>query len=101
MSATALADVRSYGVTDGTDPRTGRPVIDGSDALGRVVGCNESGMVVIHKPAWRNTSRVNNDAADFIESHMILLEVPDEWGLLVFCWQSLPTNCRPSGPQNH
>lgn len=91
LSATALADVVSFGVADGLDPRTGRPVIDSAAALINVLENNERGMVVIHKPAWRNVSRVNNDTADFIAAQMTPVEVPDEWGLLVFRWQALPT----------
>ena len=100
LSATALADVKSFGVTDGTDPRTGRPVIDSAEALSSILACNESGMIVIHKPAWRNRSRVNNNAADFIESKMTLVDVPEEWGLLVFRWQSSPADCGPTGLSN-
>ena len=101
LSATALADVISFGVTDGVDPRTGRPVIDSPDALTSILDCNKSGMVVIHEPAWRNPSRVNSAAADFIESNMKLVEVPDDWGLLVFSWQSLRGDCQSSGPQKN
>lgn len=88
LSATTLADVMSYGNESNIDPRTGRPAFADAKSLLAIIDCNDSGVIVIHNPAWRNRTRVTNAVADAIELNTTQLEVPGDWGLMLFQWQS-------------
>jgi hypothetical protein len=91
ISATAFADVESYGVTNTVDPRTGRPIFDDAESMLQVLSCHDSGFVIIHKPAWRNETRVKGELADEIERYLSPVEVPAAWGLLAFRWTESPS----------
>ena len=88
ISATALADIRPFGVANNIDPRTGRPIFADADTLRSILNCNASGIVIIHAPAWRKRTRVPDSVADVIEANMSKLDVPEKWGLLVYRWHS-------------
>ncbi len=96
LSATTLADVRSLGAVDGIDPRTGRVVFADAESLRKLLSCNESGLVIMHLPAWRNRTRVTDAVADFIVEHMDPVDVPTSWGLLVYRWtnSSVDPDCQ-------
>jgi hypothetical protein len=86
ISANGPTEIRASGDRITIDHRTGRRVIDDSTALREIVACNSSGVLVVHQRGWRHFSSVNDDVADFVESHLNRVDVPEEWGMRIFRW---------------
>lgn len=95
LNATMLADARGLGAENGLDPRTGRRVIADADSMAQILACNESGIIVVHRPAWRNRTRVPGAVADLIEANTTPNPIFEQDGLLVFQWFASPDglNC--------
>ncbi|HNP35119.1 MAG TPA: hypothetical protein PKK10_04645 [Woeseiaceae bacterium] len=92
LNATTLADIAPPGTHSKMDPRTGRLVFDDVASLRQIVACNSSGAVIIHKPAWRNPTRVGDEVADFIEARFESVSIPTKSDLLLFRWSDAITD---------
>lgn len=82
----------------GIDPRTGRPVISEPTSLKKLMKKHRSGLVVIDARRWRSKNSVTDAVADYLEAHTERIDVPKEWKLLVFRWNSDPSRVRASPP---
>ena len=87
VSATGLSDFQSRGGGSNIDPRTGRPVIADSNALRAIVLCNKSGVIVVDERNWRNPIGVNDEIADFIETHLERVDVTRAARMIVYRWR--------------
>ncbi len=92
LNATTLADINSLRSEDGLDPRTGRVAIADVADMQQVIACNPSGVVIVHAPAWRNRTRVNNAVADVIERYATADAVDLKYGLRVYRWSARPVD---------
>ena len=80
------------------DPRTGRVVIGTADALGRIIGCFPSGLIVTDADSWRNPAGIEDEVADAIEAEATEIALPPEARILAFRWDHplpdpLPADC--------
>ena len=74
-----------------------RPTISEPESLSRIVDCTGSGLVIIEEGHWRTPWVVNDALADYTESYLDRIAVPEEWKLLVFRWEEeMPE--REAGP---
>ena len=64
-----------------------RPTISEPESLSRIVDCTGSGLVIIEDGHWRTPWVVNDALADYTESYLDRIAVPEEWKLLVFRWE--------------
>jgi hypothetical protein len=94
ISASGLSDFRSGRGGSDIDPRTGRRVVADGSALQEIVSCNDSGVVVVDRRNWRVAAGVNDEAADVIERNMNRVEIPQEWGMLIYRWSAGDTVVR-------
>jgi hypothetical protein len=72
------------------DRPTGLPVISEPSSLNRLLNCYDTGLIVIERVAFGVSSYVPDELARFISEKAESVELPPEWGLVVFRW---------SGPQ--
>lgn len=89
------------------DWRLGVPVITTLPALEALVRCNESGLLVVHRPYWRRPWGVTSGMADFAEQAMTRVAVGDVRGeLRAYQWERPPgptpvESCKPYRPPFH
>ena len=69
------------------DRRTGRAVIGTPGALGQIVDCFSSGLIVTDAASWRRPAGIRDDVADVIEADTIEVALPKEAHMLAFRWQ--------------
>jgi hypothetical protein len=69
------------------DPRTGGSAIATAPSMRLVMDCYPSGVVVVAKNAWRDSSRVTDDVADLIEERAKHVQLQSTDLLRVYQWR--------------
>jgi hypothetical protein len=69
------------------DFRTGRAAISSPESLELVVSCFESGLLVVRNVSWLNPAIVPSETRGAIEDLLTRVDVPADWGLIVYAWE--------------
>jgi hypothetical protein len=69
------------------EDQLGRPVVYSAAAFERIMACAPAGLVVIENASWRNSLRVDDSLAAFLETRTEPVPLPDELRLRAFRWQ--------------
>lgn len=73
------------------DPRTGRPMIGSADAVARVIGCYQTGLIVSSNSRWRSLGQLDHEAANLIVEQARRVDL-DARGVRAYVWH------HPDGP---
>jgi hypothetical protein len=79
--------------------RTGRPAISQRASLRRLMRQHETGLILADIRRWRKSWGVPKDTAEFIETHMQRVALPQESGVLAFRWQRRAGDALPMRAQ--
>jgi hypothetical protein len=69
------------------DSRTGRVVIGTASAVGRIIDCFPSGLIVTDVASWRSAAGIKDEAANLIEAETVEIALPPEAHILAFRWE--------------
>lgn len=69
------------------DPRFGKVVISSLNSLKQILSSYSSGLFIIQSAEWRSPFRMDNETADFLESQVTKIELPEEARLIAFYWK--------------
>ncbi len=69
------------------DPRTGQVVIGTANAIGRIIACFPSGLIVTDAGSWRSAVGIKDAVADRIEAETMEVALPPEAHVLAFRWE--------------
>ena len=70
-----------------SDPRTGRVVIGTANAIGRIIDCFPSGLIVTDAANWRSAVGIEDEAAAVIQAETVEVALPPEARVLAFRWE--------------
>jgi len=86
LSSSRLGEIPE-GVDFSADFRTGRPVIGSVEAMGKVLECYDSGVLVTNTRRWGGTKFVSAEMARLIERSTEAVPLPKESRVLAFEWR--------------
>jgi hypothetical protein len=85
LNSSRLTEIRGHDFD--RDPRTGKAVIGSPEALGSVMECFPSGLIVTDAASWRLPAGIKDEVADVIEAETAEVALAPEAGLLAFRWE--------------
>ena len=91
---TSSRDPREFAL----DSRTGFMLISEPQSLRSILHCYPQGLIIAEQRQWRNNPNTgfNGEVADIVEAELEPVDVPSEWGLRIYQWQtSVEFNTKP------
>lgn len=83
------------------DPRTNVRVIASTESVAEIIRCHRSGLFVVQSMSLGQsaTARPRLEATRYIAERAELIDLPKEWGILAYRWQTSPEELKTGCPR--